>query len=148
MNIINYWHAKYPKAKIGLVMSSLHDQIFRLFFAAGANNCATNDPNLLTTLGAAGSGRARRSRRPCGRRASTRCATAYGCTGAFSSYYIGDADPDARDMNGTIDTLHMHIFRDRFYEQLAGEQDHRAVDGRLRSTERSKMRARDSGSRL
>ena len=23
-------------------------------------------------------------------------------------------------MNGTIDTLHQHIFRDRFYQQLAG----------------------------
>jgi len=25
-------------------------------------------------------------------------------------------------MNGTIDTLHMHIFRDRFYSQLAGDK--------------------------
>ena len=48
--------------------------------------------------------------------------TTYGCTGAFSTYYIGDQVPDAGDMNGTIDTLHMHIFRDRFYAQLAGDK--------------------------
>jgi|HubBroStandDraft_2_1064218.scaffolds.fasta_scaffold60742_2 hypothetical protein len=118
MNIINYWHAKYKKAKIGLVMS-IHDQIFRLFFASGANNCATNDPNLLTTLGLQGNNVP-------GYPASTwemgmdSLRTAYDCTGAFSSYFIGDADPDAGDSNGTIDTLHMHIFRDRFYEPLAG----------------------------
>jgi hypothetical protein len=118
MNIINYWHAKYRKAKIGLVMS-IHDQIFRLFFSAGANNCLTNDPNLLTTLGLQGSDVP-------GYPASQwemgldSLRTAYDCTGAFSSYFIGDADPDASDSNGTIDTLHMHIFRDRFYEPLAG----------------------------
>ncbi len=120
MNLINYWHAKYRKAKIGLVMS-IHDQIFRLFFSAGANSCATNDPNLLTTLGLQGSDVP-------GYPASMwemgldSLRTTYGCTGAFSTYYIGTENPDAGDMNGTIDTLHMHIFRDRFYSQLAGDK--------------------------
>jgi hypothetical protein len=118
MNLINYWHAKYSNARIGLVMS-IHDQIFRLFFAAGANNCATNDPNLLTTLGLQGTDV------PGYPAAQWEAAldslrAAYDCTGAFSSYFIGTADPDAGDTNGTIDTLHMHIFRDRFYEPLAG----------------------------
>jgi hypothetical protein len=118
MEIIKYWHAKYRKAKIGIVMS-IHDQIFRLFFASGANNCATNDPNLLTTLGLQGNNVP-------GYTASEwemgldSLRTAYDCTGAFSTYYIGTQDPDAGDMNGTIDTLHQHIFRDRFYEQLSG----------------------------
>ena len=46
--------------------------------------------------------------------------TTYDCTGAFSSYFIGTADPDAGDMSGGIDTLHMHIFRDRFYRRWPG----------------------------
>jgi hypothetical protein len=118
MEIIKYWHKKYASAKIGLVMS-VHDQIFRLFFASGANNCATNDPNLLTTLGLQG-GDVPGYPGPMWEAALDSLRTAYDCTGAFSSYYIGTADPDAGDTNGTIDTLHMHIFRDRFYAPLAG----------------------------
>jgi hypothetical protein len=41
------------------------------------------------------------------------------CTNWISSYFIGTRDPDASDSNGTIDTLHEHIFRPRFYEALA-----------------------------
>ena len=53
INIINYWHGKYPGAKFGLVMS-IHDQIFRLFFAAGTNSCATNDPTCSPTSASRG----------------------------------------------------------------------------------------------
>jgi hypothetical protein len=119
MNLIKYWHIKYKKAKIGLVMS-IHDQIFRLFFSASANNCAQDDPNLLTTLGFQGSdvpgytGAQWQS-------ALLSLRTTYGCTGAFSTYYIGNGDPDASDSNGSIDTLHMHIFRNRFYSKLSGD---------------------------
>jgi Pectinacetylesterase len=120
MNLINYWHAKYRKAKIGLVMS-IHDQIFRLFFASGANDCFTNDPNLLTTLGLQG-GDVPGYPGSLWEQGLDSLRTAYGCTGAFSTYYIGTAVPDAGDMNGTIDTLHMHIFRDRFYQTLAGNK--------------------------
>src|SRR4029077_19667132 len=45
---------------------------------------------------------------------------AFLCTNAISSYLIGNGDPDASDSNGTIDTLHQHIFRPRFYSPLAG----------------------------
>jgi hypothetical protein len=118
MNLISYWHAKYKNAKIGLVMSE-HDQIFRLFFASGANSCATNDPNLLTTLGLQG-GNVPGYTGDEWAMALQSLRTAYDCTGAFSSYFIGTENPDAGDTNGTIDTLHMHIFRDRFFQQLAG----------------------------
>ncbi|MGH7269724.1 MAG: pectin acetylesterase-family hydrolase, partial [Polyangiaceae bacterium] len=118
MNIIPYLHAKYRHAKIGLVMS-IHDQIFRLFFASGAMSCATNDPNLLTTLGLQG-GNVPGYPGPMWEMGLDSLRTTYGCTNAFSTYYIGN-DVDASDgTNGTIDTLHMHIFRDRFYQQLAG----------------------------
>jgi hypothetical protein len=129
-NIIVYWHHKYPHARAGLI-SSIHDQIIRLFLAAGQPNppplsigkpavpCGDTDPNTLSNLALAGSDvpsfdggmyenglDALRS--------------LYGCTNAVSTYYIGAADPSASDMNGSIDTLHEHLFRDRFYAPLAG----------------------------
>ena len=120
INVIKYWHSKYRTAKIGLVMS-IHDQIFRLFFASGAQNCASNDPNLLTTLGLQG-GDVPGYPGPMWEMGLDSLRTTYGCTGAFSTYFIGAANPDAGDSNGAIDTLHMHIFRDRFYQKLAGEK--------------------------
>ncbi len=117
-NIIVYWHHKYPRLRAGLI-SSIHDQIIRLFLAAGQNNCMDTDPNILSNLAFSGSDvpsfdggmyenglDALRS--------------LYGCTNAVSTYYIGAGDPDASDSNGTIDTLHEHLFRDRFYAPLAG----------------------------
>ncbi len=105
-------------AKFGLVMS-IHDQIFRLFFAAGTSNCATNDPNLLTNLGLSG-GDVTSYPGPMWEAALDTLRTTYDCTHSFSSYFIGTADADAGDSSGGIDTLHMHIFRDRFYAPLAG----------------------------
>jgi hypothetical protein len=118
INIINYWHGKYPGAKFGLVMS-IHDQIFRLFYASGSSNCASNDPNILTNLGLSG-GDVPSYPGPMWAAGLQTLRTTYDCTGAFSSYFIGTADADAGDSSGTIDTLHMHIFRDRFYSPLAG----------------------------
>ena len=68
---------------------SEHDQIFRLFFASGANSCATNDPNLLTTLGFQGGNVPGYTGDLWAQGALTRSRTAYDCTGAFSSYFIG-----------------------------------------------------------
>jgi hypothetical protein len=117
-NILPYWLHKYPKVKFGMV-SSVHDQIIRLFLAAGQNNCTDTDPNLLSGLALQGSdvpsfdgGQYENGLND--------LRTTYVCTGAISSYLIGTGDPDASDMNGTIDTLHEHIFRPRFYDPLAG----------------------------
>jgi hypothetical protein len=117
-NVIAYWHHKYPALRAGLV-SSVHDQIIRLFLAAGQNNCSDTDPNLLSTLALQGSD-VPSFDAGMYENGLDALRTLYGCTNALSTYYIGDGDPDASDMNGTIDTLHEHIFRDRFYEPLAG----------------------------
>ncbi|MGH7434157.1 MAG: pectin acetylesterase-family hydrolase, partial [Polyangiaceae bacterium] len=128
-NIIVYWHHKYPKAHAGLI-SSIHDQIIRLFLAAGQPNppplsaspavpCGDTDPNTLSNLALSGSdvpsfdgGMYENG--------LDGLRTLYGCTNVLSTYYIGSGDPDASDQNGTIDTLHEHLFRDRFYDPLAG----------------------------
>lgn len=124
VNIVPYWHHKYPNAKFGMV-SSIHDQIIRLFLAAGQPQpgggaaCSQLDPNILSGLAFQGSDPPAFDG---GMYANglTALRDTYTCTKALSSYLIGTGDPDASDMNGTIDTLHEHIFRDRFYDLLAG----------------------------
>jgi hypothetical protein len=118
VNILPYWLHKYPNVRFGLV-SSIHDQIIRLFLAAGQNNCTDTDPNILSGLAFQGSDVPSFD---AGQYSSGLDAlrTAYVCSGTISSYYIGTGDPDASDMNGTIDSLHEHIFRPRFYAPLAG----------------------------
>jgi len=118
VNIVPYWLQKYPNAHLGLV-SSIHDQIIRLFLAAGQNNCTDTDPNLLSGLGLQG-GDVPSFDGGQYDNGLTALRSTYLCTGRVASYFIGDADPDASDSNGTIDTLHEHIFRARFYDQLAG----------------------------
>jgi hypothetical protein len=128
--MIDYLHAKYPSEKLGLV-SSIHDQIMRLFFStgcaaggcgAGMDNCDSNDPNILAGLGASFiGGNPPRYSPDLWSEALTTLRTGYDCTGAFSSYFIGTALPSAStEPADPIDTLHMHIFRDRFYMPMAG----------------------------
>ena len=95
--------------RFGLV-SSVHDQIIRLFLAAGQNNCTDTDPNILSGLAFQGSDVPSFD---AGQYSTGLDAlrTAYVCSGTISSYYIGTGAPDASDMNGTIDSLHEHIFR-------------------------------------
>jgi hypothetical protein len=117
-NIVYYWLHKYPHADFGLV-SSVHDQIIRLFLAAGTDNCADTDPNLLSNLGTAG-GDVPSFDGGQYENGLLDLRSTYLCTGRIGSYYIGTGDPDASDSNGTIDTLHEHLFRPRFYDPLAG----------------------------
>jgi len=117
-NIVPYWLQKYPQARLGLV-SSIHDQIIRLFLATGTNNCSDTDPNLLSGLGLQGGDVPAFDGGQFDNGLMDLRST-YQCTGRVSSYFIGTADTDASDSNGTIDTLHEHLFRARFYDPLAG----------------------------
>jgi hypothetical protein len=117
-NIVRYWIHKYPNIRLGLV-STVHDQIIRLFLAAGQNSCSDTDPNLLSTLGLQGGDVPSFDGGQYENGLDTLRST-YLCTNVISSYLIGAADPDASTTNGSIDTLHEHIFRPRFYLPLAG----------------------------
>jgi hypothetical protein len=128
-NVLLYLHHRYPQFKLGLIMS-IHDQIFRLFFSAGQGpdptspqNCDSNDPNVLAALGLAiVGGNTPRYPAALWEEGLGTLRKNYDCLGVFSSYYIGNADPGAStDLLNPIDSLHMHIFRDRFYTKLAGE---------------------------
>jgi hypothetical protein len=102
---------KHPNARIGVV-SSMQDEVIRLFYSSGLQNCAsftTADPTTIT-LGqvdenvympgadyTAGLNEIRMK---------------YGSTGKFATYYLGGANQ----------TFHQHIWRARFYDASAGSE--------------------------
>jgi hypothetical protein len=124
MNIVKYLHNRYPQDRLGLLMSQ-HDQIFRLFYGSGMGSdatqpqdCDTNDPNILAAIGL-GAANPALLRYPADLwwEGLGTLRTTYDCTGVFSSYFIGANDSSQNvDSNNTIDTLHMHSFRDRYYD--------------------------------
>jgi hypothetical protein len=105
---------------------SIHDQIFRLFYASGQGtdpsqpqDCDSNDPNILAALGGTIIvGDPPRYPGQLWQDGLNTLRATYDCTGVFSSYFIGPFDTSISDGLNTIDTLHMHIFRNRFYQNL------------------------------
>src|SRR5258708_11607647 len=85
-DIVLYWHHKYANARVGLV-STTQDEVMRLFFASGDNNCQTNDATLLDTMQVTG-----------GYTGAMYTAglqdlvTTYACTAALAAYYIDGAN--------------------------------------------------------
>jgi hypothetical protein len=113
MNIIDYWRAKYPSATVGLV-SSIHDEIIRLFFAAGHDDCSVVADPIGLWLTLATTYPADRFRDGLLHLRET-----YADTGQLSTYYVSAP---------FTDTLHQHIFRPRFYEATAEGSDMTMVD--------------------
>lgn len=101
-DIVLYWHHKYRNARVGLV-STMQDEVMRLFFGSGDNNCATNSATTLALTG--------------GQTAAAYTAglqdlvTTYQCTGALAAYYIG-----GQSSTFPNPTFHQHIFRQEFYQ--------------------------------
>jgi hypothetical protein len=100
-NIIVYWHHKYPHAKVGLV-STTQDEVMRLFFGSSDNNCASNNATLLSASGGYTGMQFTQGLQD--------LVTAYQCTGAFATYYIGGQNTHFPYAN-----YHQHIFRSEFY---------------------------------
>jgi len=100
-DIVKYWHHKYPHARVGLV-STVQDEVMRLFFGSSNNDCATNNATELALSGGL-----------TGAQYTTGLddlLAAYQCTGALATYYIGGMNP-----NFPNPTYHQHIFRSEFY---------------------------------
>jgi hypothetical protein len=108
----DYIIAKHPHSKLGMI-SAMQDEVMRLFFSAGLNNCANADtidpfevtvgqildPNIimsgdLYTM------------------AVTKLREKYVGSGQLSTYLI----------TGANITFHQHVFRARFYEAVAGDK--------------------------
>jgi hypothetical protein len=100
-DIVKYWHHKYPHARVGLV-STVQDEVMRLFFGSSNNNCASNNATALAFLGGL-----------TGAQYTTGLqdiVTTYQCTGALATYTIGGTNP-----NFPNPSYHQHIFRSEFY---------------------------------
>jgi hypothetical protein len=111
LGLADFLIRKHPKGNLAAI-SSVHDEVIRLFFAPGMDNCATittADP-LEITLGQVAGGtifpEADYQAGLMGVREK------YKGTGRLASYMFG----------GEIATLHQHTFRDRFYEPVVGGQ--------------------------
>jgi hypothetical protein len=100
-DIVKYWHHKYPHARVGLV-SSVQDEVMRLFFGSSNNSCATNNATALSLSGGLTGAQYTMGLQD--------IVTTYQCTGALATYYIGGTNP-----NFPNPSYHQHIFRSEFY---------------------------------
>jgi Pectinacetylesterase len=92
------------------VVSAIHDEVIRLFFAPGQNDCATiktADPFEITTSQIVGGTIFPADDYEAG---LLGLRAAYEGTGRLSTYYFG----------GAKELVHQHTFRARFYESVAG----------------------------
>jgi len=106
--IVDYWREKYPKTNVALI-SGIHDEIIRLFFSLGNNDCKdyqADPPSLfIGTLG---------DTYPPDKfnMGLTQLRTKYVDTKQLATYYM-DGFPNS--------TAHQSLFRARLYEKAAGE---------------------------
>jgi Pectinacetylesterase len=100
-DIVKYWHHKYPHARVGLV-STVQDEVMRLFFGSSNNNCATNNATALAVSGGLTGAQYTMGLQD--------LLTTYQCTGALATYYIG-----GMNSNFPYPSYHQHIFRSEFY---------------------------------
>ena len=133
VNIVPYWLHKYPKTRLGMV-SSIHDQIIRLFLAAGQDNCSDTDPNLLSGLALEGAD-------PPAfdggmyENGLDALRTTYVCTNNISSYFIGTGRSGrVRQQRHDRHAARAHLPAALLRSARGSEPaDARAMDGRRRS---------------
>jgi hypothetical protein len=109
IGLADFLIGKHPQGNLAAI-SSTQDEVIRLFFTPGEDNCAlvtTADPFEITTsqiLGGQLYGADKYQMALLGVR------TKYESTGRLASYMFG----------GDIATMHQHTFRSRFYEPVVG----------------------------
>ena len=110
-NVVYYWLHKYKNAKVGIV-SSMQDEVIRLFFSQQLNSCASSNATSLT-LGQALCGGYTCDMYTAG---LNDLKTTFGCTNRLATYYIGGMN--TMYMNPSY---HQHIFRDEFYNAITND---------------------------
>jgi hypothetical protein len=107
-DIVYYWLHKYPNAKVGIV-STMQDEVIRLFFSQELNTCGSTNATSLT-LGQALCGGYTCDMYTAG---LTDLKSTFSCTNRLATYFIGGMN--ANYMNPTY---HQHIFRNEFYNAI------------------------------
>jgi hypothetical protein len=111
LNLATFLLNKHPNAKVALV-SSMNDEIIRLFYSPGLADCAnfdTTDPVQITFFQADPTRYMIASDYAAG---LTALRSSFTSTGRFATYYLGAANI----------TYHQHIWRQRFYDTTAGTE--------------------------
>ena len=109
-NIYYYWMHKYPKLTLGVV-STMQDEVIRLFFAQGDSSCASDNATSLTLAQAAGGYTGAQYTL-----GLNDFKTTFQCSGRVATYYIGGTNA-----NYMHPTYHQHIFRDEFYKAITND---------------------------
>ncbi|HEY2734147.1 MAG TPA: hypothetical protein VGI70_09185, partial [Polyangiales bacterium] len=102
---------KHPNATVGVV-SSMQDEVIRLFYSSGLKDCSTfttADPTGITLGQADATVYMPGADYTAG---LTDLRTKFVSTGKFATYYLGGANQ----------TFHQHIWRARFYDSSAGTE--------------------------
>jgi hypothetical protein len=110
MDIVTYWRHKYRNAKVGLV-STMQDEVMRLFFAQGNGSCASNNATNLAAAQVLGGYTGAEYTQ-----GLNDLLTTYACTGALAAYYIGGQNSAFPNP-----TYHQHIFRQEFYQATTND---------------------------
>ena len=110
-NVVYYWLQKYQSAKVGIV-STVQDEVIRLFFSQGDNSCGSNNATALAAGQALGTDYTGAEYT----QGLTDLVTTFQCTGRLATYYIGGTNP-----NYMHPTYHQHIFRDEFYQAITND---------------------------
>ena len=110
-DVVYYWLHKYPKAKVGVV-TTMGDEVIRLFFSQGLGTCASNNATSLT-IGQALCGGYTCAQYTAG---ITDLLTTFTCTGRLAGYQIGGLNS-----NYMNPTYHQHIFRNEFYQAITND---------------------------
>jgi hypothetical protein len=110
-DVVYYWLHKYPHAKVGVV-TTMEDEVIRLFFSQGLNTCASDNATSLTL------GQALCGGYTCAQYTSgiQDLLSTFSCTNRLAAYQIGGMNP-----NYMNPTYHQHIFRDEFYEAITND---------------------------
>jgi hypothetical protein len=109
LKLADFLLRKHPNAKIALI-SGMEDEVIRLFFSVGLNDCADYDgadPVAVVLLQADPAVFFPATQYTGGLNGLR---SMYESTGRFATYYIGGGNPN----------FHQHLFRPRFYESAAG----------------------------
>jgi hypothetical protein len=110
-DVVYYWLHKYPNAKVGFV-STMQDEVIRLFFSQELNSCGSNNATALT-LGQALCGGYTCDMYTAG---LNDLLTTFKCTGRLASYYVGGTNT-----NYMNPSFHQHIFRNEFYQAITND---------------------------
>jgi hypothetical protein len=110
-DIVYYLLHKYRQARVAAV-STMQDEIIRLFYAQGENDCASDDATALTLTQGVGGGYTGAEYTM----GIEDLLQTFECTGRVAAYQIGGTSPSF-----PYPTYHQHIFRQEFYEAVTDD---------------------------